>query len=152
LIPKRKNTKADESTYSLILKEKERLLSPNEPLQFIFSHNALREGWDNPNVFQICTLNESKSELKKRQEIRRGLRLPVDSTGQWVSDKAISVLTMIANETYYDFSVALQREIQDETSVDFTGRIKNARDKGPSEIIQGIDLGKLRVAVEIWER
>ncbi|MGZ8238639.1 MAG: restriction endonuclease, partial [Methylobacter sp.] len=149
---KEKNTKADESTYSLIMREKERLLSPDEPLQFIFSHSALREGWDNPNVFQICTLNETKSELKKRQEIGRGLRLPVDSTGRRVSDKAISVLTVIANETYQDFSVALQREIQDETSVDFTGRIKNARAKGQVKLSKELTLENFPKLFEIWEK
>lgn len=68
-------TKADNDTYNLIMKDKEKLLNPDNPLRFIFSHSALREGWDNPNVFQICTLNETKSEMKKRQEIGRGLRL-----------------------------------------------------------------------------
>lgn len=126
---KEKNTQKDDDTYTLIMREKERLLSITEPLQFIFSHSALREGWDNPNVFQICTLNESKSDLKKRQEIGRGLRLPVDSEGQRVKDKNINILTVIANETYEDFSRALQNEIQEETSVDFTGRLTNARGK-----------------------
>lgn len=126
---KEKNTQKDDDTYALIMREKERLLSITEPLQFIFSHSALREGWDNPNVFQICTLNESKSDLKKRQEIGRGLRLPVDSDGQRVKDKNINILTVIANETYEDFSRALQNEIQEETSVDFTGRLTNAREK-----------------------
>ena len=74
-------TQADDDAYSLIMKEKERLLSLDEPLRFIFSHSALREGWDNPNVFQICTLNESTSVVKKRQEIGRGLRLPVNQDG-----------------------------------------------------------------------
>ena len=68
----------DNDTYNLIMKNKEELLSISEPLKFIFSHSALREGWDNPNVFQICTLNETKSDIKKRQEIGRGLRLPVN--------------------------------------------------------------------------
>ena len=70
-------TRADDEAYALIMRDKERLLSPDEPLRFIFSHSALREGWDNPNVFQICTLNETRSEIKKRQEIGRGLRLAV---------------------------------------------------------------------------
>src|SRR5207247_2395596 len=77
----RGDTQADDEVYNLIMKEKERLLSLDEPLRFIFSHSALREGWDNPNVFQICTLNETKSAMKKRQEIGRGLRLPVDQSG-----------------------------------------------------------------------
>ncbi len=74
----RGDTQADDEVYNLIMKDKERLLSLEEPRRFIFSHSALREGWDNPNVFQICTLNETKSAMKKRQEIGRGLRLPVD--------------------------------------------------------------------------
>lgn len=149
---KEKNTKADEDTYNLIMKEKERLLSLEEPLQFIFSHSALREGWDNPNVFQICTLNESKSELKKRQEIGRGLRLPVDRSGRRVQDKRINVLTVIANETYQDFSEALQREIQDETSVDFAGRIKDAREKKQVRLSKELTLENFPLLFEIWEK
>ena len=145
-------TKEDEDTYSLIMKEKERLLSLEEPLQFIFSHSALREGWDNPNVFQICTLNESKSDIKKRQEIGRGLRLPVDSNGQRVQDKHINVLTVIANETYEDFSAALQREIQEETSVEFKDRIKNARDKAQIKLTKELTLENFPLLFEIWSR
>src|SRR2546425_13186143 len=87
----------DKEAYDLILKDKERLLSLGEPVSFIFSHSALREGWDNPNVFQICTLNETRSKIKKRQEIGRGLRLPVDETGERCGDPAINRLTVIAN-------------------------------------------------------
>jgi type III restriction enzyme len=107
-------TQADDDTYKLIMKDKERLLDTNEPLRFIFSHSALREGWDNPNVFQICTLNETKSELKKRQEIGRGLRLSVNQDGNRVFDKNINKLTVIANESYEDFAKKLQTEIEDE--------------------------------------
>lgn len=149
---KEKNTQKDEDTYSLIMKEKERLLSLEEPLQFIFSHTALREGWDNPNVFQICTLNESKSDLKKRQEIGRGLRLPVDSTGQRVQDKRTNVLTVVANETYEDFSAALQQEIQEETSVEFKGRIKNAREKAQIKLTKELTIENFPLLFEIWER
>ena len=85
-------TKNDEDTYNLIMKDKERLLDPKEPLRFIFSHSALREGWDNPNVFQICTLNESTSTQKKRQEIGRGLRLPVNENGERMHDENINRL------------------------------------------------------------
>lgn len=119
----------DDDTYSLIMKDKERLLSLSEPLQFIFSHSALREGWDNPNVFQICTLNETQSQMKKRQEIGRGLRLPVNQLGMRVQDKQINVLTVIPNESYEAFAKALQAEIEDETGVKFEKRIKNARAK-----------------------
>lgn len=119
----------DDSTYQLIMKDKERLLSADEPLQFIFSHSALREGWDNPNVFQICTLNETQSAMKKRQEIGRGLRLCVNQDGQRVHDKRVNVLTVIPNESYETFAKALQQEIEDETGVSFERRIKNARAK-----------------------
>jgi dihydrofolate reductase len=101
------------------MKDKERLLSLNEPLRFIFSHSALREGWDNPNVFQICTLNETKSALKKRQEIGRGLRLPIDETGNRVFDTSINRLTVVANENYEDFARELQAEIETDCGIQF---------------------------------
>lgn len=123
------NVAKDDDTYALIMKEKERLLSTSEPLQFIFSHSALREGWDNPNVFQICTLNESHSALKKRQEIGRGLRLCVNQKGERVQDKRVNVLTVIPNESYEAFAKALQTEIEEETGVSFDKRVKNARAK-----------------------
>ncbi|MAY77375.1 MAG: restriction endonuclease subunit R [Citromicrobium sp.] len=115
-------TKDDEDTYSLIMREKERLLDPDEPLRFIFSHSALREGWDNPNVFQICTLNETKSQDKKRQEIGRGLRLPVNKKGERVHDEHINRLTIIANESYEDFARSLQTEFEEDCGITF-GRV-----------------------------
>ena len=118
-------TKDDDTAYNLIMKDKERLLDTGEPLRFIFSHSALREGWDNPNVFQICTLNETSSQMKKRQEIGRGLRLPVNIDGQRVYDDNVNVLTVVANESYADFSRKLQTEIEEETGINFGGRIKN---------------------------
>ena len=118
-------TKDDDTAYNLIMKDKERLLDIGEPLRFIFSHSALREGWDNPNVFQICTLNETSSQMKKRQEIGRGLRLPVNIDGQRVYDDNVNILTVIANESYADFSRKLQTEIEEETGIHFGGRIKN---------------------------
>lgn len=145
-------TQKDNDTYTLIMKDKERLLGLDEPLQFIFSHSALREGWDNPNVFQICTLNETGSTLKKRQEIGRGLRLPVDSNGLRVQDKHINVLTVIANETYEDFANALQNEIQEETSVEFKGRIKNARDKAQVRLSKELTPENCPLFFEIWDR
>jgi len=117
--------KDDDTAYNLIMKDKERLLDTSEPLRFIFSHSALREGWDNPNVFQICTLNETSSQMKKRQEIGRGLRLPVNIDGQRVYDDSINILTVIANESYAYFSRKLQTEIEEETGIYFGGRIKN---------------------------
>lgn len=103
-------TKADKEVYDLIMKNKEKLLSFVEPTSFIFSHSALREGWDNPNIFQICTLNETKSQSKKRQEIGRGLRLAVDINGDRVFDPNINILTVVANESYKEFVGNLQSE------------------------------------------
>lgn len=122
-------TKADDDAYNLIMRDKERLLSPEEPLRFIFSHSALREGWDNPNVFQICTLNETGSELKKRQEIGRGMRLPVRANGERCFDLLINRLTVVANESYRDFARKLQTELEEECGVNFEGRIQNKRDR-----------------------
>jgi type III restriction enzyme len=115
----RGDTQADDDVYDLIMKDKERLLSQDEPLRFIFSHSALREGWDNPNVFQICTLNETKSAMKKRQEIGRGLRLPVNQDGVRVFDESINKLYIMANESYEDFARALQIEYEEDCGVTF---------------------------------
>ncbi len=115
----RGSSSLDDDTYNLIMKEKERLLSTDEPLRFIFSHSALREGWDNPNVFQICTLNETHSAVKKRQEIGRGLRLPVDQTGARVFDDSVNRLYVMANESYDAFARALQNEYEEDCGVTF---------------------------------
>jgi type III restriction enzyme len=106
-------TKADDDAYELIMKDKERLLDESEPVRFIFSHSALREGWDNPNVFQICTLREMGAEVERRQTIGRGLRLPVTKTDRGyerVADRGIATLTVIANESYTAFARSLQNE------------------------------------------
>lgn len=112
-------TLADEDAYNLIMKDKERLLSFDTKLRFIFSHSALREGWDNPNVFQICTLNETRSEVKKRQEIGRGLRLAVNQDGERQHGFSTNTLTVMANESYEDFASALQKEYESETGIKF---------------------------------
>ena len=116
-IDKKENRSDDTDAYDLIMKNKERLLSFDEPVRFIFSHSALREGWDNPNVFQICTLKQSSAEVRKRQEVGRGLRLCVNQAGerQDVSVlggdvQKINVLTVVASESYENFSRALQTE------------------------------------------
>ncbi|NCS98864.1 DEAD/DEAH box helicase family protein [Candidatus Parcubacteria bacterium] len=116
---KEKTTKADEDTFELIMKDKERLLSFDTKLRFIFSHSALKEGWDNPNVFQICTLIESQDTLTKRQKIGRGLRLPVDQEGERIQDEIINILTVFANESYESFAENLQKEIESETNTKF---------------------------------
>lgn len=115
----RGDSAADVDTYDLIMRDKERLLSLDQPLRFIFSHSALREGWDNPNVFQICTLNESRSTDRKRQEIGRGLRLPVDQSGERVHDPQVNRLTIIANESYDQFARELQTEYEEDTGQRF---------------------------------
>ncbi|MGO9021895.1 MAG: DEAD/DEAH box helicase family protein [Syntrophobacteraceae bacterium] len=101
----------DEEAYNLIMKKKETLLSFDEPVCFIFSHSALREGWDNPNVFQICTLNQTASEVKKRQEVGRGVRLAVNQDGDRIEDERVNILTVVANESYENFVSQLQSEI-----------------------------------------
>ena len=107
------DTDAEKKAYHLIMKGKNELLSFDEPVAFIFAHSALKEGWDNPNVFQICTLNETRSERKKRQEIGRGLRLPVDQSGQRDFDANSNVLTVVANESYDKFAAQLQHEYRE---------------------------------------
>jgi type III restriction enzyme len=125
----------DVDAYDLILKDKERLLSFAEPVRFIFSHSALREGWDNPNVFVICTLKHSDNTISRRQEVGRGMRLSVNQSGDRMDDPAtvhqVNVLTVVASESYKDFVSALQRDISDSLSARpriadeafFTGRI-----------------------------
>ncbi len=112
-------TIADGTAYELIMKEKEKLLSFDSKLKFIFSHSALREGWDNPNVFQICTLNETGSVMKKRQEIGRGLRIAVNQDGERVYGFDVNTLTVMANESYEDFVRQLQKEIEEEEGIKF---------------------------------
>jgi type III restriction enzyme len=115
----RGESQADQTAYDLIMKDKEELLLLTNPLRFIFSHSALREGWDNPNVFQICTLNETGSEMKKRQEIGRGLRIPVNQEGERVFDTSINKLVIIANEHYEEFAAKLQTEYEEDCGVRF---------------------------------
>ena len=143
-------TQADDDTYNLIMRDKETLLEMNNPLRFIFSHTALREGWDNPNVFQICTLNETKSEIKKRQEIGRGLRLPVNQDGVRCYDRNVNRLTVVANESYNDFAKALQNEMQEDCGVNFGGRIKPKRDRVVVKYKKGFEADPLFLA--IWEK
>src|SRR5699024_265197 len=117
---RKESTTDDEDAYDLIMKDKERLLDMKEPVRFIFSHSALREGWDNPNVFQICTLKQSGSEIRKRQEVGRGLRLCVNQDGERMDATVlgndvqnVNVLTVIASESYESFAKELQTEMAD---------------------------------------
>lgn len=120
-VKRNESESSDVTAYDLIMKNKERLLSFEEPVRFIFSHSALREGWDNPNVFQICTLRSSSAEIAKRQEIGRGLRLCVDKDGNRMDAEVLgqnlvhdtNVLTVIANESYEAFANSLQSEFNE---------------------------------------
>lgn len=113
------NRENAERAYNLIMKEKEKLLSFDTPLKFIFSHSALKEGWDNPNVFQICTLRDIQSERERRQTIGRGLRLCVNQHGERVRGFEVNTLTVIATENYEQFAENLQKEIEAETGIRF---------------------------------
>lgn len=108
-----------ERAYNLIMKEKEKLLGFETPLKFIFSHSALKEGWDNPNVFQICTLRDIQTERERRQTIGRGLRLCVNQHGERVRGFEVNTLTVIATENYEEFAENLQKEIEKDTGIHF---------------------------------
>ena len=123
------NTKAAGEAFERIMRRKEDLLGFEEPLRFIFSHSALAEGWDNPNVFTICNLQESKSAIRKRQQVGRGLRLPVMSNGDRCHLDDVNLLTVVAKESFASFADKLQKEIVEETGVEFTGRIVDVRAK-----------------------
>lgn len=145
------NTKADEDTYDLIMKDKEKLLSFDSPLRFIFSHSALKEGWDNPNVFQICTLNETRSPIKKRQEIGRGLRLAVNQQGERIYDENVNILTISPNESYQSFTANLQKEYEDECGIKFTnGGVKTRENRVLQRYRKGFTLDPN--FVEIWQK
>ncbi|KEA62577.1 Type III restriction enzyme, res subunit:DEAD/DEAH box helicase, N-terminal [Marinobacterium lacunae] len=105
-------TASDADVYELIMQDKERLLDDAEPLRFIFSHSALKEGWDNPNVFQICSLRDMGSEKERRQTLGRGLRLAVDSNGDRIHDPAVNRLTVVASESFEQYAKELQTEME----------------------------------------
>lgn len=133
----------DDTTYNLIMKEKGKLLSMKTAIRFIFSHSALKEGWDNPNVFQVCTLIETKDTFTKRQKIGRGLRICVDQNGDRVLDPKFNNLTVIANESYKDFCNTLQKEYQEQgykfgiiEAVSFTGLTIKRADGTEKELTQ----------------
>jgi len=145
--------------YSLIMKDKEKLLSFDEPLEFIFSHSALGVGWDNPNVFNICTLNESESTMKKRQEIGRGLRLAVMQDGKRYRDadevpegKEVNLLTVIANQSYYAFAQSYQDELFDEFGTACqVPKARNARIE-PNKITLNKAVLESEDFINLWKR
>lgn len=115
-----KGTADVNAAFEKIMRNKQTLLDLDEPLRFVFSHSALGEGWDNPNVFVICNLQEGTSVIRKRQQIGRGMRLPVMSNGERCAVEDLNHLTVIASESFETFAAALQREIKEDTGVDFT--------------------------------
>ncbi|TIU61063.1 MAG: restriction endonuclease subunit R, partial [Mesorhizobium sp.] len=108
-----------ERAYNLIMKDKEKLLGFETKLKFIFSHSALKEGWDNPNVFQICALREMGTERERRQTIGRGLRLCVNQQGERLRGFEVNTLTVVATESYEEFAENLQKEIERDTGIKF---------------------------------
>jgi type III restriction enzyme len=127
-----KEAKADSKdaadAFERIMQKKQELLGFEEPLRFIFSHSALAEGWDNPNVFTICNLQDGRSTMRKRQQVGRGLRLPVMENGDRCHVDDVNVLTVIARESFATFAAALQKEIEEETGVSFMDRIIDLRE------------------------
>ena len=138
----------DVDAYDLILKDKERLLSFDEPVRFIFSHSALREGWDNPNVFVMCMLKHSDNTISRRQEVGRGLRLSVNQHGDRMDNLAkvhdVNVLTVVASESYKDFVTNLQREISDSLSA----RPRKADEAYFTDKVITTDSGKVTITAE----
>lgn len=136
-------SKDDETTYQLIMKDKEQLLSFDEPIRFIFSHSALKEGWDNPNVFQVCTLVETKDTMTKRQKVGRGLRICVNQNGERILENKYNVLSVIANESYKEFATSLQKELESDNfkfgiiePISFTGICMKQIDGSTYELTQ----------------
>lgn len=142
-------TKADDETYQLIMRDKERLLSNDEPLRFIFSHSALKEGWDNPNIFQICTLREMGTERERRQTLGRGLRLPVNQNGERIFDDSINRLTVIASESFEEYASGLQEDIENDCQVKF-GRIEKIAFAKLIDDKTGQEIGQ-ETSGRIWE-
>jgi type III restriction enzyme len=141
----------DRQAYELIMQDKERLLSFDEPTCFIFSHSALREGWDNPNVFQICTLNQTASEMRKRQEVGRGVRLAVNQDGDRVHEERVNVLTVVANESYERYVGTLQSEIEAEYGTEgLPPKPANARKRRTARLRKEYTLRP--EFKELWER
>lgn len=141
----------DRAAYDLIMRRKERLLQLDEPVSFIFSHSALREGWDNPNIFQICTLNHARSEMRKRQEVGRGVRLAVNQDGDRVHDERFNVLTVIAAESYEQYVARLQEEVIEEFGARQAGPPPaNARSHRAARLVK--ERVTSEAFVELWRR
>ncbi len=142
-------TKADDEIYKLIMRDKERLLSSDVPLRFIFSHSALKEGWDNPNVFQICSLREMGTERERRQTLGRGLRLPVNRDGERVFDETINKLTVIASESFEEYAMGLQDDIENDCKIKF-GRIEKVGFARLVDDHTGVEIGQ-ETSTQLWK-
>ncbi len=129
----------NDEAYELIMKDKERLLSFEEPTEFIFSHSALKEGWDNPNIFNICTLRQTKSVVRKRQEIGRGMRLCVNQDGERIFVPHINLLSVIANESYAEYVQQLQGEYEEDGIYKSAPTPHNAKRKTTVKLKKGFD-------------
>jgi len=140
----------NKEAYELIMKDKERLLSFDEATEFIFSHSALKEGWDNPNIFNICTLNLTSSSMKKRQEIGRGMRLCVNQDGERIFLKNINLLSVIANESYSSYVAGLQSEFVEDGIYKAPPTPNNAKRKVTVKLKKGFDKDENFQA--IWDR
>ena len=140
----------DRVAYDLIMKDKEKLLSFDTPMRFIFSHSALAEGWDNPNVFTICNLQNVNSEIKRRQQVGRGLRLPVMANGERCRLEEVNHLTVIAKEPYEEFASKLQKEMKDEAGVEFENRIGDKSKRVENKIKNNFE--DIPLFKELWEK
>lgn len=154
-----KSMKMNKDIYDLILKDKEKLLSLEEPLEFIFSHSALGVGWDNPNVFTICTLKETVSTNRKRQEIGRGLRICVNTSGERIYDEPttqegqeINILTLIPNQSYESFAITYQQELEQDTGI--KNLVNNLRNKRQAPTPSNVNhaLLKSKAFQELWSK
>lgn len=140
----------NQEAYELIMRDKERLLSFEEPTEFIFSHSALKEGWDNPNIFNICTLRNTITQMRKRQEIGRGMRLCVNQDGERIFSRQINLLSVIANESYADYVAQLQTECEEDGIYKASPIPNNAKRKFTVKL--KADFKKNPDFAEIWER
>ena len=145
-----KGNKDDDVAYDLIMKDREKLLSLETPMRFIFSHSALAEGWDNPNVFTICNLQNVQSEIKRRQQIGRGLRLPVMADGERCRVEEVNHLTVIAPEPFENFAKALQKEMTDDAGVEFSDRVKDKRARVGNKVKKNFK--EIPLFKELWEK
>ena len=145
-----KGNKEDEEAYDLIMRSKQKLLSFDVPVRFIFSHSALSEGWDNPNVFTICNLQDSHSEVRRRQQIGRGLRLPVMANGERCRVEEVNHLTIVATESFQEFASSLQKELKEENGIEFADMIRDKRER--VDLLPKEEFWKLPGFQDLWKR